>query len=80
MYESKGILQIDLDKSNRYATHLQNRLLKGVNALVTIDQIEANSLSMAQATLTVSEAELEGSCVSLGASSAPDADALETQK
>ena len=71
---------IDLDKSNRYATHLQNRLLKGVYALVTMDQIEVNSLSMAQATLTISEAESEGSSISLTASSAPDADALETQK
>jgi hypothetical protein len=71
---------IDLDKSNRYATHLQGRLLKGINALVTMDQIEANSLSMAQAGLTISEAELDGSSVSLAVSSAPDADALEAQK
>jgi len=44
---------IDLDKSNRYATNLQNRLLKGVNALVTLDQIEANKLSMSQVTATL---------------------------
>ena len=44
---------IDLDKSNRYATNLQNRLLKGVNALVTLDQIEANKLSMSQAAATL---------------------------
>jgi hypothetical protein len=59
---------------------LQGRLLKGINALVTMDQIEANSLSMAQAGLTISEAELDGSSVSLAVSSAPDADALEAQK
>jgi len=44
---------IDLDKSNRYATNLQNRLLKGVNALVTLDQIEANKHSMSQVTATL---------------------------
>lgn len=71
---------IDLDKSNRYATNLQGRLLKGINALVTLDQIEAQQISMAQASLTISEAESEGSSISLAASSAPDADALETQK
>ncbi len=71
---------IDLDKSNRYATNLQGRLLKGINALVTLDQIDAQQISMAQASLTISEAESEGSSISLAASSAPDADALETQK
>jgi hypothetical protein len=56
---------IDLDKSNRYATNLQNRLLKGVNALVTLDQIEANKLSMSSATMMVPVLEQGDSVVSL---------------
>jgi hypothetical protein len=56
---------IDLDKSNRYATNLQNRLLKGVNALVTLDQIEANKLSMSQATVTLPDVDQGSSTVSL---------------
>ena len=56
---------IDLDKSNRYATNLQNRLLKGVNALVTLDQIEANKLSMSQATVTLPVLDQGSSTLSL---------------
>lgn len=61
---------IDLDKSNRYATNLQNRLLKGVNALVTLDQIEANKRSIGQAAATLPVVD-EGS-------SAPGLEVLET--
>ena len=32
---------IDLDKSQRYATNLQNRMLKGFSALAALDQHEA---------------------------------------
>ena len=56
---------IDLDKSNRYATNLQNRLLKGINALVTLDQIEANKLSMSQATVTLPDVDNGSNAVSL---------------
>ena len=31
---------IDLDKSQRYATNLQNRMLKGFSALAALDQHE----------------------------------------
>ena len=58
---------IDLDKSNRYATNLQSRLLKGVNALVTLDQIDAHKISAAQTTVTISEQEQGGGAVSLEA-------------
>ena len=38
---------LDLDKSNRYATALQNRILRGFQALVSLDQLDAkrNELS-----------------------------------
>jgi len=71
---------IDLDKSNRYATNLQNRLLKGVNALVTMDQIETNQMNVVNASLTVSELEPEGSSVSLTASDASSANSEPTLK
>ena len=32
---------IDLDKSQRYATNLQNRILKGFSGLAALDQHEA---------------------------------------
>ena len=38
---------LDLDKSNRYATNLQNRLLKGFQALHTLDQIDSAKASQA---------------------------------
>ena len=71
---------IDLDKSNRYATNLQSRLLKGINALVTMDQIEVNQIEVATDTLTIAEVELEGSAVSLTAPNEPNAKAELTQK
>jgi hypothetical protein len=33
---------MDLDSANRYATSFQNRMLKGYQALSTMDQIESN--------------------------------------
>lgn len=71
---------IDLDKSNRYATHLQNRLLKGINALVTLDQIEANKLSMSSATMTVPVLEQGDSVVSLELLEAENTPAVSTKQ
>ena len=56
---------IDLDKSNRYATNLQNRVLKGINALVTLDQIQANQKTMTSSTITVSQLEQSANSVTL---------------
>jgi hypothetical protein len=71
---------IDLDKSNRYATHLQNRLLKGINALVTLDQIEANKLSMSQATVTLPVLDQGSSSVSLEVIEAENTPAVSTKQ
>jgi hypothetical protein len=58
---------IDLDKSNRYATNLQNRLLKGFQALNTLDQIEAaRSLSQTHQLALVGRPE-QSDCVDLQA-------------
>ena len=56
---------IDLDKSNRYATNLQNRLLKGINALVTLDQIEVNQIGMQEATVTLAALEQAQSSITV---------------
>ena len=56
---------IDLDKSNRYATYLQNRLLKGINALVSLDQIESNQLGIHENTVTIAALEQADSAVTL---------------
>ena len=71
---------IDLDKSNRYATNLQNRLLKGINALVTLDQIEANKLSMSQATVTLPVLDQGSSSVSLEVIEAENTPAVSTKQ
>lgn len=39
---------IDLDKSNRYATNLQNRILRGFQALVSLDQLDAKRNELLQ--------------------------------
>jgi len=40
---------MDLDKTNRYITHFQNRILKGIDGLDIIDQYEAKAVQVLQA-------------------------------
>jgi hypothetical protein len=40
---------MDLDKTNRYATRFQNRILKGIHRLDIIDQYEAKAVQVLQA-------------------------------
>jgi hypothetical protein len=40
---------MDLDKTNRYATSFQNRILKGIHGLAIIDQYEAKAVQVLQA-------------------------------
>lgn len=37
---------MDLEKTNRYATSFQNRILKGIHGLVIIDQYEAKAVQV----------------------------------
>lgn len=39
---------MDLDKTNRYATSFQNRILKGIHGLAIIDQYEAKVVQVLQ--------------------------------
>jgi hypothetical protein len=40
---------MDLEKTNRYATGFQNRILKGIHGLAIIDQYEAKAVQVLQA-------------------------------
>ena len=40
---------MDLDKTNRYVTSIQNRILKGIHGLAIIDQYEAKAVEVLQA-------------------------------
>jgi hypothetical protein len=39
---------MDLEKTNRYATSFQNRILKGIHGLAIIDQYEAKAVQVLQ--------------------------------
>lgn len=62
-----------MDKSNRYATNLQNRLLKGINALVSLDQIESSQLGIHENTVTIAALEQADSAMTLEMSGATKA-------
>lgn len=57
---------MDLEKTNRYATSFQNRILKGMHGLSVIDQYEAKAVQV-----------LEAQNLDRVDEGAPDSDALD---